>query len=94
LRRAGFYSILYVEPNARGGKPMRDTLLRIIHELGEQDAIGEASAAECKKRLGADDETFNRLVSQLDQRGYLDPRRAIDSLKLSSTGIRAAEQLR
>jgi Mn-dependent DtxR family transcriptional regulator len=73
---------------------MRDQLLRIIYDLGEQDAIGEASAAKCKELLGADDETFNRLVNQLDQRGYLDSRRAIDSLKLTSTGIRAAEELR
>jgi DNA-binding IclR family transcriptional regulator len=71
----------------------RDRLLRIIYEVGQDHPQGHADTEECRRRLGTDKATMQRLANQLQQLGYFDRHRPLSTYRLSGTGILAAERL-
>ena len=82
------------ENNPPSDAEVRDRLIVIIYDLGEQDAIGCADQAECYRQLGIPKEAFDRVVGQIIDRGYIDNKSPFESLKLSMRGLSEAERIK
>jgi hypothetical protein len=73
---------------------MRDELLLIIHKVAQKDDDGSADRAECERRLGRGNATFVRLAEELGRLGYLSRDTPIGTMRLSGSGLAAAERLK